>query len=96
MKEQINRYARGAFEYEPLSVLIEPEMIIASAKRKGADIEGADGSICISEKYGREIKGLLYSTNNRVRLDSSKFIGSDCVVGYQVDASGIETGDRIE
>ena len=96
MKEQINRYARGAFEYEPLSALIEPEMIIASAKRKGADIEGADGSICISEKYGREIKGLLYSTNNRVRLNSSKFIGQNCVVSYQVDASGIETGDRID
>ena len=27
MKEQINRYARGAFEYEPLSVLVEPSAI---------------------------------------------------------------------
>ena len=33
MKEQINRYARGTFEYEPLSAVTEPEMIIAAVKK---------------------------------------------------------------
>ena len=62
LKEQINRYARGAFEYEPLSAKIEPEMIIATAKKntlqreKSSSIAGSscsvgyEGSICITEE----------------------------------------------
>ena len=41
MKEQINRYARGTFEYEPLSAVTEPEMIIAvNSLKEARDIRG--------------------------------------------------------
>ena len=43
MKEQINRYARGTFEYEPLSAVTEPEMIIAAVKKNCEQSEGSPG-----------------------------------------------------
>ena len=43
MKEQINRYARGTFEYEPLSAITEPEMIIAAVKKNCEQSEGIPG-----------------------------------------------------
>ena len=43
MKEQINRYARGTFEYEPLSAVTEPEMIIATVKKNCEQSEGIPG-----------------------------------------------------
>lgn len=108
MKEQINRYARGAFEYEPLSAKIEPEMIIATAKKntlqreKSSSIAGSscsvgyEGSICITEENGRELKGLVYSTNNRVKLMTDRFVGIENTIHYEVDVEGIDTGDCIE
>ena len=99
MKEQINRYARGTFEYEPLSAVTEPEMIIAAVKKNCEQSEGSPGhtgaekssdtgyagSVKISERIGREIKGLLFSTNKRVRLSTDRFIGMENTVGYLVD-----------
>lgn len=106
MKEQINRYARGAFEYEPLSAKMEPEMIIATVRknamqqgrRKAGDVRkvGYEGSVCITEEKGREIKGLVYSTNNRVHLMTDCFIGSENNIRYEVDVAGIDTGDCVE
>ena len=107
MKEQINRYARGTFEYEPLSAVTEPEMIIATVKKNCEQSEGIPGhagaeessdtgyagSVKISERIGREIKGLLFSTNKRVRLSTDRFIGMENTVGYLVDVQGLAAGD---
>ena len=74
MKEQINRYARGTFEYEPLSAVTEPEMIIAAVKKNCEQSEGSPGhagaekpsdtgyagSVKISERIGREIKDYCF------------------------------------
>lgn len=110
MKEQINRYARGTFEYEPLSAVTEPEMIIATVKKNCEQSEGSPGhagaeessdtgyagSVKISEIIGREIKGLLFSTNKRVRLSTDRFIGMENTVGYLVDVQGLAAGDFVE
>lgn len=91
MKEQINRYARGAFEYEPLSVLVEPSAIDDVVWKN----QVYTGRLVIQERDGRDIKGLVYSTNNRVMPASSQFVGDNSVIDYTIDTAGIEAGDRI-
>ena len=91
MKEQINRYARGAFEYEPLSAVTEPQSINDVVWKN----KEYSGSLRISELHGREIKGLIYSSNNRVQLKLDRFMGERAVIAYNVDADTIEPGDRI-
>ncbi len=91
MKEQINRYARGAFEYEPIAAVTEPQSI-SDAVWKNREYSG---SFRISEIKGREIKGLVYSTNNRVIAKTDRFFGEKAVIAYTVNSEGIEAGDRI-
>lgn len=91
MKEQINRYARGAFEYEPIAAVTEPQSI-SDAVWKNREYTG---SFRISEVKGREIKGLVYSSNNRVQAKTDRFFGEKAVISYTVNADGIEAGDRI-
>ena len=90
MKEQINRYARGVFEYEALSVLVEPSAIDDVVWKN----QVYTGNLMIQERDNREFKGLLYSTNNRVKPASSQFVGNS-TIEYTVDTTGIEAGDRL-
>lgn len=91
MKEQINKYARGIFEYEPLLARVTPETVndVVWKNRKYS------GKIRLREHLAREIKGIAYSTNNRIHICNSQFIGTDCSVEYTVDTYGIDPGDRI-
>lgn len=92
MKEQINRYARGAFEYETLATEVYPVSIDDAAQKNKEYI----GTLNVRERLGRDIKGLVYSSNSRVQVVNSQFIGSDNVIEYRIDTTGIEAGDSIK
>lgn len=91
MKEQINRYARGVFEYEPLLAIAEPSSV-SEVVLKNQDYTG---KLNIKEQRGRELKGIVYSTNNRIHIVNPQFIGSESAVEYTIDTEGIEAGDRL-
>lgn len=91
MKEQINRYARGVFEYEPLLAIVEPSSV-SEVVLKNQD---CTGKLNIREQRGRELKGIVYSTNNRIHIVNSQFIGSESTIEYTIDTEGIEPGDRL-
>ena len=91
MKEQINRYARGAFEYYPLSIQISPEAISTNVENN----KPFRGQIRIAEASGRSVKGIVYSSNDRVRLINDQFIGADNYIEFEVDACGLSVGDEI-
>ncbi len=83
MKERINRLAKGLMDYDETQVSfsttgIETSVIFDDKMRDEFRI------VC---EQGKTVKGLVYSTNYRVSLFSDNFVGKDCRVIYEVDAS---------
>lgn len=92
MKEQINRYARGTFEYN--TPLLETEVnSVYGIVNKNKNFEG---SIVVYERDGRELKGVAYSDNDRVSVITDSFFGSRAEIAYSVDTKGIIEGSIIE
>ncbi len=92
MKEQINRFARGVFEYEP-PVLETTESNIYAVVDKNRQFEG---SITIFERNGKNLKGVIYSDNDKVILKEDTFAGDRTTIGYTVKCKGALNGDVIE
>lgn len=90
MKDQINRLARGEFVYET------PVLTISEV-----DIEGCieAGSLYCGEFKivgSSEVKGVVYSTDYRVTVNSSNFIGVENMIKYTVDTVCIEPNEMIK
>ncbi|QNM04768.1 DUF5717 family protein [Qiania dongpingensis] len=86
MKERINRLAKGLIEYDEVQVSfsaaqIEEAVVLDDKKR------GEFHVIC---EVGKAVKGLVYSTNQKVSLLSENFMGKDCRIIYEIDASYAE------
>lgn len=92
MKEQINRFARGVFEYNP-PVLEIADSSIYNVVDKNRDFYG---SINIFERDGKQLKGVIYSDNDKVILRDSTFLGSNATIRYTVNSKGTLNGDVIE
>ncbi len=92
MKNQINRFARGVFEYSP-PILEVLENNINEAVEKNREF---NGTISIVEKEGRDLKGIIYSDNNKVVLKDNTFLGNNITIPYVVSSKGARSGDVIE
>lgn len=92
MKDQINRYARGVFEYNPPVIEVKENSIYAVVDKN----RGYSGSINISVGDERTIKGIITTDNDKVVLDSGTFVGNRVAIGYSVSCQGALNGDVIE
>ena len=92
MKEQINRFARGVFEYNPPHLEVTENTIYAIVDRN----KEFDGSISVYERDNKPLKGVVYSDNDKVILKESAFTGSRATIKYTVDCAGALNGDVIE
>ena len=72
MRERINRLARGIVEGESPVLQIEPQSVKDSVPAGAVTKK----ELYISDEQGRFIKGLISSSNMRVRLCDSAFGGS--------------------
>ena len=91
MKEKIGRLARGIIDSETAVIHITPQEI---------DEKLMPGEIYKSEIHmkseGRlRFRGLIYSSNPRVKLQSESFSGVFAYIGYNVDTSHLEDGEII-
>ena len=92
MKEKINRYARGVFEFDPQKVVTDENNIFAIVDKN----KEFKGTFCIYEEKGRELKGLVYSGDDRVRIVESSFIGSRVNIDYCVESADSDDGEVID
>ena len=92
MKNQINRFARGVFEYNS-PVLEVLEKSIHETVDKNREFKG---TISFVEKEGRNLKGIIYSDNDRVILKDSAFLGSKITIRYTVNSNDTPAGGVIE
>lgn len=84
MREQINRYARGTFEYDVSAIRLNENRIhgIVDLNR------GYEGKISFDEVHGRPIKGVVYSSNDKVVLRTGTFSGEKIELPYYVKCNG--------
>ena len=92
MKDTINRYARGVFEYEPPVIEISELNIDETIGINSIYC----GELRIKSVDGQSIKGIVSSSNHAVTMEKSTFVGVDNVVSYRVDTRGTGKGEKIE
>ena len=92
MREKINRLAKGIVDTEIPQLTIVPEQIDETVSAG----EISRKELYISEAHGLHIKGLVYSTNVRVQVDTSSFGGSRNRITYEVDGTHLDSEDVIE
>lgn len=89
MRDYLRRLAGGNFVYENPKLQFSTELI---------ELKVTEGSV---SKFSFElhatdtVKGVVWSSNERVCAEKKAFSGKDCVIDYTVDASGLLSGEQI-
>lgn len=92
MKERINKLARGIVEQEMPRLVVEPESITGTLTAHTV----SKGEFHISSANGLGIKGILYSTHDRVKTATETFHKLQNDIAYEVNTEYMENGDTIE
>ncbi len=92
MKDKIERFSNGDFEYElPLIYLSEEEIRITVEAGKSYE-----GSFTISNSMEREMKGIIYSSNRLMQIVNPSFCGCSNTVIYTFHANHLKAGEIIQ
>jgi len=90
VKEKIERLSKGIFEYEM------PELMV-SESQLNIEVEAGmrkEGSIRIANESGQRMKGILYVTGKILKVSRTDFIGTECEVEYDADATSLQPGEE--
>ncbi|NLJ96487.1 MAG: hypothetical protein GX321_04980 [Clostridiales bacterium] len=92
MKEKLNGFTRGEFEYELPSLYSSVEEINISIEA-GKQFEG---SFIIGNSINRNMKGILYSSSRLLTFECNTFSGKDNNITYTFDASYLNPSDVVK
>ena len=92
MRERINRLAKGIIDSTAVRLQIRPERLEAGV---GAG-EQIQGELFVHSANNLNIKGLVYSSHERVKVINHAFGGLRNRIQYQIDTHYLEDGDKIE
>lgn len=92
MKEKIERFSKGIFEYEQPEIVLSQEVIEVFVN------EGTvySGSFSIRNEASTSMKGVIYSTSKLIRIENSTFVGIRNDIFYAIDCTYMERGQRGE
>lgn len=91
MKELIGKLSRGIIEYD----LPEAEVSVTSIEKNieaGTNFRGSFDVFCKKE---RKLKGIVYSTNEYLKIINNQFIGISNKIEYEVNVDKLEEGDTV-
>ena len=91
MKDKIERFSNGDFEYEQPFICLSDEEIRLSVETGKV----AEGSFTLSNSSGRVMSGRLYSSNRLMNIVNTEFEGTEITVNYQFDAAFLKEGELI-
>lgn len=92
MKEKIERFARGEFEYDLPALKLSLEEIVINVEA-GKQYEG---SFTIGNSANRVMKGLLYSSSRLLTFNQTAFAGKEINIIYRFDATYLKPSDIIQ
>ncbi len=92
MRNRMKQLARGRFEYEVPTIHLSDELISITV------IEGEDysGSFSLSSENDRKIRGVCYSTNERMECMTPQFDGQEVRIRYQLHSKGLVDQEVIK
>ncbi|MHB8129547.1 MAG: DUF5717 family protein [Mobilitalea sp.] len=91
MKEKVERFSKGDFEYElPFICLSEEEIRITVEAGKIYD-----GSFVISNSAGQQMKGVVYSSSRLMVLENDSFDENETKINYHFNAAYLIAGTII-
>lgn len=92
MKDKIERFSRGDFEYGlPYLYLSEEELRITVEAGKVYE-----GGFTISNSVEREMKGYIYSSNQLMQIGSPSFYGASNQINYTFHGEKLRAGEVIQ
>ena len=88
MKNKIKRFSKGDFR------MVQPEIILPESSLVLSIGEGEvyKGSFILKNKNEGDIRGLVYSSSFRMRLDDQGFEGNPVRISYAYDGRGLKPG----
>lgn len=91
LKEYINKLSKGIFEYEAPIIETDVSSIELELERNTS----YSGCIEVYSMNSLDIKGIAYSTNDRLTLIHPRFIGEHNILKYEVTTEYMQEGDII-
>lgn len=89
MKEYLKRLARGSFIYE------KPKLVFSDENLEVQAVSGVVLQLEFVINATDRIKGIIWSSNERVVPESQTFSGTECRITYSVDTRGLRDKDVI-
>ena len=81
MKELIDKLSLGVIEYTKPVIEVSADEIILNIEAERV----YEGSFKIISANEMPLKGIIYSTDNRLSIINGQFIGTDNTIRYKVD-----------
>ena len=92
MREKIERFSKGDFEYEQPFICLSDEEIKITVEAGKLQ----EGSFTISDSIGEQMKGKVYSSNRLMLIHNPTFEGEDNTIHYQFNAAFLKEGELID
>lgn len=91
MREKIERFARGKFDYGRKTLLLSESRISFSVPVDGQ----CQGEFVISSGTGKNLKGIVYASSSRMTVENPSFLSRTVKIRYTFDSRGMY-GSEVE
>lgn len=92
VKEIIGKLSRGVIEYD-LPIV---ETSVSEISKVITSNAGEEGAFSVFSENNARLKGIVYSTSEKVHIENDKFSGLDNIIRYKVNTQNCEDGTKIE
>ncbi len=92
MKELIDKLSLGIIEYTKPVMEVSVDEISLSMEAEKVH----EGSFKIVSANELPLKGIIFSTDNRLTIENNQFIGIDNVINYKVNTAYVNGGEEIK
>ena len=92
MRELVSKLARGIIEYDA-PVL---EVSVSEIERTLYSEKVTEDSFSVYSSNGLELEGIVFSTNENVKILNKSFLGRRNTITYRIDGKYLNEGDTVE
>ncbi|NLP35746.1 MAG: hypothetical protein GX359_11265 [Clostridiales bacterium] len=92
MKEKIERFSKGDFDYKLPYIYLSEESVELTVEAGKV----YEGSFIVRNSASKPMKGIVCSSHRLLTLKEPTFSGTEIEIFYQFNASSLESGDTIQ
>lgn len=92
LREKIEQLAKGRFEYQSPNIVLSEENISLYVEAGKA----YEGSFLIKNEENTTMKGVVYSSHERLKIKTNKFVGNENRIEYEFSADYLSAGERVK